>query len=700
MTMKIFSSLHLLAALGVLGVATAASAQVDTTQWKCTSCPYPKGTSGTVDAGVGYVTDSSEKFGDYTGLDKKGAFAILDGAVSRRGNDGYWADLWAADLGLDNRRLFGRAGREGLYSLDIGYAQIPRHLTEGARTPFLGAGGAVQTLPPGFPAADTTSMPLGSTLRSLDTGYDYRRFDLGGNYLAGGPWSLRLSFRHDERDGTKPTAGSFFSSAAQLVAPVHEKTDQAELAVGYATRLVQATVGYQFSSFRNDNASLTWTNPFFPVVPGATTGQLALAPDNQFHQIRGTVGYDISPTMRVTAHAAYGRMTQDDGYLPATQNAVLGPTVPALPRQSLDGKVDTFNGGVKLTATPMAGLRLTGSYDRDVRDNDTPRDAYPVVITDMLLPGTTRENTPFSWTIDRFKLLGDYTSDKLPAAMRITGGVEYDMRDRTYQEVVTTREWTLWGKLAARPGENLATWLRLEHSWRDNSTYGTSAWLDSPDNPLLRKFNLADRRRNAIEARLDYTINAKVSVGLSGELTDDDYDDTALGLVSARSGNLAADIAFAISETTNGRAWLQTQQIRSKQTGSEAFSAPDWTGRVKDTLDVLGFGIKHTAPENKYEVGADLTFSRARSDVSVDNGTGIPGFPDAKTRIDSLKLYGAYRINDKMSIAGSYAYEHYDSDDWRYDDIAPATLPNFLALGNKAPHYSLSVFRVALRYRF
>ena len=50
--MRIFSSLHLLAALGALGAAAGASAQVDTSQWKCTSCPYPKGTTGSVDAGA------------------------------------------------------------------------------------------------------------------------------------------------------------------------------------------------------------------------------------------------------------------------------------------------------------------------------------------------------------------------------------------------------------------------------------------------------------------------------------------------------------------------------------------------------------------------------------------------------------------------------------------------------------------------
>ncbi len=234
--MKIFSSLHILAALGVLGVATAASAQVDTSQWKCTSCPYPKGTTGSVDAGAEYVSDSSQKFGDYTGLANEGAYAILGGSASRRGDDGYWADISGSDLGLDSRRINGQAGREGLYTLRIGYAEIPRHLTQGAATPFLGSGGNALTLPGGFPAGDTASMPLGSTLQPIDIGYKYRRFDLGGTVVGGRDWSYRLNYRHDERDGTKPTSGSFFSTASQFLAPVKEKTDQAEIGLSYGTK--------------------------------------------------------------------------------------------------------------------------------------------------------------------------------------------------------------------------------------------------------------------------------------------------------------------------------------------------------------------------------------------------------------------------------------------------------------------------------
>jgi hypothetical protein len=44
--MKIFSSLHLLAALGALGAATGASAQVDTSQWKCSVVSLPEGNHG------------------------------------------------------------------------------------------------------------------------------------------------------------------------------------------------------------------------------------------------------------------------------------------------------------------------------------------------------------------------------------------------------------------------------------------------------------------------------------------------------------------------------------------------------------------------------------------------------------------------------------------------------------------------------
>ncbi len=695
--MRIFSSLHLLAALGVLSAATAATAQVDTSRWKCESCPFPKGTTGSVDVGLGYVSSASSKFGDYTGLQREGAFAVVDGSVSRRGDDGYFADLWGADLGLDSRRIFGQAGREGLYSLRIGYAEVPRYLTDGAATPFLGSGGNVLTLPPGFPAGNTAGMPLAATLQPIELGYKYKRFDLGGSVIGGQDWSYRFSLRRDTRDGTKPFSGSFLSTASQFAAPVNETTDQLEVAVSYATRRLQATVGYQLSLYRNENDGVTWSNPFFPVLPGASTGQMALAPDNHFQQVVATAGYDITPTIRASGDFAFGRMTQDAAYLAPTLNSALAPTVPALPSQSLAGRADTFNGGVKLSAAPIEGLRLTASYHRDRRDNRTPIQSYPTVTTDMILEPTPRSNTPFSFTQDRFKLAGDYRG---PGSLKMSAAVEEDYRNRTFQEVVTTHETTLWGRVVGQPREDLSLSLKLAHAWRNNSTYGTSIWFGYAENPLLRKFYLADRVRDSAEARADFALSEKVALGVSADFANDDYKNSAVGLTSARSVNLAADLSVAVSEQTQVHLFAQGQWIRSEQAGSQAFAAPDWTGRVKDTYEVFGLGVKHAAIPNKLDVGADLTISRSRSDVAVDNGAAAPPFPTATTQLDSLKLYATYKLKDNLWVTGSYWYEHYDSQDWQLDGIAPATIPNLLALGLQPPRYSVNVFRLALRYRF
>ena len=154
------------------------------------------------------------------------------------------------------------------------------------------------------------------------------------------------------------------------------------------------------------------------------------------------------------------------------------------------------------------------------------------------------------------------------------------------------------------------------------------------------------------------------------------------------------------TERTQGRAYFQTQSIRSQQSGSEAFSVPDWTGRMKDTFDVFGIGVKHVGIPDKLEIGADFTVSRSRSEIAVDNVLAAPPFPTAKTKLEAFKLYGTYNLKDNLSIIGSYDYEHYDSHDWRLDGIGPATVPNLLALGAQPPNYSVNVFRVALRYRF
>lgn len=671
--MKTYTSLFLLAAMGVMsGAATAA---VDTSAWVCESCPFPTGTSGTVEAGVGHVSDRSAKFGDFNGLHKDGAHLVLGGNLSQRSENGYWADLWAADLGLDSRALKAQAGREGLYRLTLGHRGIPRQFGEG-QTPFLGVGGASLGLPAGFSPASP-----GASLKPVTLAHDFERTEFGASYLGQPQWTWSVNARRDTRSGLKSARAYATGASSQLAVPLEHSNDQVVVSGSYATRKLQATVGYQASRFRNDHDAISWANPF-----GGGTAQMGLAPDNQFHQVFGNVGYSITPKVRASADVAIGRMTQDQDYL-------AGGTLPAA---SLDGRVDTFNGSVKLTADLRPGLRLNAAYLRDVRDNRSPVLSYPTV--SPVGAAGSLVNTPFDLTQDRLKINAQLRATD---NVKLTGGLDQDQRSRNYHEAVTTRETTLWGRAAIQAGENVNLAFKLATADRVNNGYGTATvWLSSPENPLMRKAQLAPRGRDSAGLRADFTVSEKLSIGINADLANDNYRSSAIGLRDAHSVNLGVDLSHAISEATTFTLFAQGEQAKSTQAGSQSFGAADWTAQHKDRYTVFGMGLKHAAIADKLDIGVDLNFAASRSNVSVASSSNDPAFPTNRTSLEGAKLYAIYKVSDKLSVKGSWWYEDYSSQDWQLDGVLPSSVYNLLTMGLQAPQYRVHVVRVSMRYAF
>ncbi len=384
----VFAMLWPLSAANAADSASAmGAAPPDTSQWKCESCPFEKGTSGNVNAGVGYVSEDSAKFGEYTGLNEKGAYFIGDGQARYRGQDATYWNFDMTDIGLSSRSIGLEGGRQGQYKLFLNYDELPHYITDTAQTPFLGTGGNSLTLPPGFPAPTTGRMPLSSTLQDVDLDTQRKQVGVGGSWTMGG-LDYAVSFRHETKEGTKRTAGAFFINAAQLVDPVDYTTDQIDASVSYAGARWQAKVSYYGSIFRNDNDALTWQNPF--TFPAGASGQLAQPPGNEFHQLRALAAYQFSARTHATADIAYGRGTQDEGFLAPTLNTTLA--VPALPGSSLNGRVNTFDANVKLASALTDQLRVNAAYAHNDRDNDTTQAVYGWVSTDMF--PATPQNQP------------------------------------------------------------------------------------------------------------------------------------------------------------------------------------------------------------------------------------------------------------------------------------------------------------------
>lgn len=680
-----------LSAVSSLGVAAEPEPPPppDTSKWVCKFCPEPEeGYSGEVELGLGYLSDDSFKFGEYTGLTDKGGYLIGNAQVRYQGEDGYYADLAVRELGLDSRSLRAENGRQGKYKLFLTYDEIPHFLSDSARTPF--RGGSNLTLPPGWVSAGTTAgmTALPGALRDVELETSRTRIGVGA-VLPARRFEYAASYRHETKEGRSRLAGTFFFNAAELIAPIDYTTDEIDLSASYTAPKLKARLAYHASLFKNGHESLTWVNPFTPVFAGTDEGQLAAAPDNQFHQLSAALGYQFTPATRASAELALGRLTQDEDFLSPTLNP--GLIVPALPRRSLDGQVETLIGQAKLVSELNERLGVSASYRYEDRDNETPQAAYPWVTTDAFV-NPARTNRPYSFTRGTAKLAADYRF-----APRVTGslGLDYDTHERTLQEREETDETTLWAKFVTRAREGVDLLFNLAHGKRDGERYEVVPETTPPQNPLLRKYNLADRERDLLGMRATMAAGERVTLGVGIEAAHDDYTDSAIGLTDSREVNLSLDAAAALSDKTSVHAFAHHQTIDARQAGSSGFGLPDWNARNDDTVNTLGVGVKHAYAEG-LDLGADYAVSLSRGEVTVAGSR----FPDLRASVRSLKLYGSYPLKEPWSLQAAYWYERYHSDDWALDGVTPTTIPNVLSFGETSPDYDVSFVTVSVRYRF
>ncbi|TSA10551.1 MAG: MtrB/PioB family decaheme-associated outer membrane protein [Betaproteobacteria bacterium] len=698
--MKPSNPLLLLCALSALSSTATADvageAAVDMSKWKCESCKFEQGISGTADAVAGSVSDKSAEFGQYNGLYRKGAFLIGDGAVRSRNEDGTYWNLDASNLGLKTQSMEAEGGKQGSYKLRFKYDESLHRIWDRALTPYAGSGGASLTLPAGFASATTAAMPLAGAMQSVDLAVQRKQLGVGASWNRTKEWEYAVNFRHDTREGNiLRTGGAFFVNSTQLVEPVDYITDQMDASASYASKKFQLKLAYYGSKFRNSNHALIWQDAYAPIA-GETRGQLALPPDNQFHQVSASAGYQFSDRTRLSGDVAVGRGTQSDNFLPFTQNATLAAA--AIPGSSPDARVATLDAGLKLSSAVNERLRLSAAYTHNDRDNRTPQAAYSYVVTDMFSGVAARTNLPYSFKQDKVKLSADY---KVSASLRGTVGADFDSNKRTLQEVDTTRESTAWGKLGTRVLNLVDLSLKLAHAERRNSgSFLAQPGITPPENPLLRRFNMANRNRETAGLRADFAVGERANIGLGFESSEDKYSESTIGLSRAKDVNLNADLSLTVSERTRLHLFANRQEIKSKQAGSQAFSLPDWNADNKDTIDTFGLGVKHAAIPDKLDLGADYATTRSRSEINVNTGASNPAFPHVTASLDSLKLYAAYKLKENLSLQAGYWIERYSSRDWMLEGVAPSTIPNVLTLGLQAPQYNVNVLRLSLRYKF
>ncbi|NNF15982.1 MAG: MtrB/PioB family decaheme-associated outer membrane protein [Gammaproteobacteria bacterium] len=684
------SASSLLLASGVI------AADVDFSDWACEACPFDSGYRATYSAGAGYVSDDSAKFGNDYGEDEQGAVALAtgDGIYTTDNHRMVWA---LEDLGLDSRSGQLEGGNPGTYGYYLEYRETPHYRFNTTSTIFRAAGSDQLTEPAGWTDSGLTSgfTALSGSLRPQNIATERQAVTLGGNYRSqSSPFKFTADYRHEERDGNRIIGGSYFTQAALLPVSMDYQTDDVDIGLSYTGDNGQIRLGYHAGWFRNNNWSVTWDNPF-TAPAAAARGRLAQEPDNQYQRVSASGSYRLERYNTVLALSTQlGKIDQHDSLLPYTTNPGLAR---ALPRARLDGSVDTTHWSLSVVTRPVPRARVRFNWTHDERDNQTPRDQWQRVIVDSFDSGALETNIPFSY--ERTKLNLRTTWDLIDN-FKVAAGFERTETDRDFQEVAEQTEKDSWAQLQWRPRPLWQFRIKGGTAKREIDRYDLTTPVALAQNPLLRKYNLAYRFREygSFNATADLP-NMPITLSASVRVSNDNYTQSVLGLLSSDEVSYSADLDWRISDKTtlylNG-GW---DDIEAEQTGSQSFARPDWRARHDDEFFTGSAGIAIRGLATDMDLFMDYTHTDGDSTITTVSATGaLSPFPDLQTNLDSFRLRLVYHKSDRLSASLQLRFEDFSSTDWALDQVGPATLPTVLTLG--ADPYNYNVYVVGVQFTY
>ncbi|MDO8466072.1 MAG: MtrB/PioB family decaheme-associated outer membrane protein [Gallionella sp.] len=591
-----------------------------------------------------------------------------------------------------------------------------------------------------------------------------------------GGWDLAVNAKRENKDGTKLTgvplqiAGGGSRGTLLAPEPINYTTDLYDVMARYTSEKLQAQISYHVSLFKNDNQSLTFDNLFYNAASNTggnmLTGRLGQMPDNQFHQFGISGGYTLSKETRLTGNLSLGRMKQNDAFLPYITTAGI---LAAPPVASLNGRIDNTHADIKLHTKLTHATVLTAGLKYDDRDNRTPINQYAYDPADntnaagyanSATQGQLRRNTPLSKTQKAFYADMDF---ELSEITKLKVGYDYDKVTHTYEPTAGDHEHTLKAEIKHNFSDTASGGLAYAHSDRNADPYVgadalmgtyTSVYLatlcvapntfvyngttvactgavsatgyTTPflDTPAIRKFFLADRKRDKLRAYGSAAASETLDLQFGASYYKEKYPDTeaGFGLTKATGWTANVDANWAATEAVSGVFFASYEDYKTDQNGhhnaggaptnldrqnnTAAFDVRTGTITRKDRSLTAGVGFK-VKQNDSFDWGGDFTHANTVGSTGfavhptlVALGTvGLPML-DVTSRLNRLELFGKYKVQKNMVLNVGYAHERYSSADWAWDGQTLTSSAAFIGSGQTSPDYKVNVIGASLSYKF
>ncbi|MDR3368976.1 MtrB/PioB family decaheme-associated outer membrane protein [Rhodoferax sp.] len=627
--------------------------------------------TNSIELGVGGTSEDSAKFGEYTGLDKSGAYGI--GNFDIRGGDAYDQDggtsRWnveGVDLGTTSRGIRGSVSNQGKWNLGITYDELRHNISNTYQTPLIGSmGGNSFSLPADFGVINTNfkdSVNFKQGAQALtatqlqgfhvqDVHSDRKNTSLTAGYMIDRQWGLRIDYNHLDLSGAKlmsvatdKASGGPLGSTwggekiMTIMNPTKSTTDTFTFGATWTGDKAFMTASYFGSFYRDAYNSVTFPNPYasggtlsnMTTLATFPTNTISTPPSNDFHQLELTGGYDLSSSTKLAGGLSYGRNTQNESYPFAVMQAG------GLPTNSLDGLVKTTHADLRLTNQTSRDLTLSAGVKYNKRDNQTASYAYDYL--DLGQGLNTSVNIPMSNSKTQFDIAGDY---RISSKNRLHLGYEYEGIKRwcnnalansaqganpayvssSCVQIPQSTENKLVANYKLRANEAVNFNLGYSYAQRNadvNATFYNP--MQSPDSlegyeaTGYRAFFDASRKEQVVKTGVNWQANEKLGFDLSARYVDDKYTDSPLGVQNGNAWSTNVDANYAYSENGVLTAYLSVQKRQrdfSNLSGHALTGTNVWSDQLKDEDNALGIAFTQKGlMAGKLEITGDLSYSK------------------------------------------------------------------------------------------
>lgn len=627
----------------------------------------------------------------------------------------------ATHIGRDDQFVGGEGGSYGKYEVDVSYDKSIHRYAYDAKTLYSGVGSGVMSLDDALQAnvqaapnpVETANRLNGflSAASSGDPDVTRDKLKLGLNVFALDPFSFKVEFGHEKKEGTRPYAGNFLSTQmVELFEPIDYDTLEMKVSGEYASAPVYLNLSYQYSQFTNNIDTLTFDNPLVATdgLFQPSSGQMDLAPDNQYHNLSLTGAYTKLPgNSQISANAALGVMLQDDALVPFTTNTALAS--PALPVESADAEVHTQLYSLRLTSNPLPWLRIKGHARHYDYDNQTDEINFTngYVETDAFVTGIAVTNLPSSYSKTRAGLdLGFDIGQRTGLGL----GYQYESTNRENREVEEQDDHTF----KASADNRALTWLDIRASYerteRDIGDYNFDVYRLSGDDleqlPQLRKYDQADLTRDRIRLQTTFFPSEPLSFGASAAYGKDDFKDSPYGLLEDSHLLLSFDTTYAAADRVSVNLFYSYEQYENTQRGNDG--TVDWSAEGEDQIHTAGARLNLVLVPDRMDL--DLTYSYSDVDGNIAFTSPTISLADF-TAVDDTKIHAfdsklKYHFTKHFSLSLGYIWEKFDYDDFSTEgfSLVPTdTAGNYqgaLLSGTLPKDYDVHIVYTQLVFRY